>query len=188
MAAMKSSVKLLVLTGLALGAVLGMAGTFVPSANLRSIFWAIDGTGLIIATVLLGLHFFRQQNDLLAAGFLIYAIGESIMHIGNATTLEGSIPSFAAGTALWSAALMLVSAPRGLALWNRIVGVVASILFAAVALQIFWGATLTPLSRPLPFAAYPFLVLNFIGWGICIARQPHSATETRAVAPQSSAA
>jgi len=168
---MKPSIKFLILTGLSLGAVLGMAGTFVPSANLRSIFWAIDGTGLIIATVLLALHFFRAQNDLLAAGFLIYAIGESIMHLGNATTLEGGIPSFAAGTALWSTGIMLVSAPRGLALWNRVVGVIASLLFAATALQIFWGATLTPLSHPLPFFAYPFLVLNFIGWAVMTAKK-----------------
>lgn len=167
---MKSPIRILVLTGLALGAALGMAGSVVPTANLRSLFWAIDGTGLIIATTLLALYFFRAQNDLLAAGFLIYAIGESIMHLGNATTLEGSIPSFAAGTALWSTGLMLVSAPRGLALWNRVVGVIASLLFAAVALQIFWGAALNPLSRPLPFFAYPFLVLNFIGWGVTVYR------------------
>ena len=169
---MKSSMKLIVLTGLALGAVLGMAGTAVPSASLRSIFWAIDGVGLIVATALLAIHFFRQQNDLLAAGFLIYAIGESVMLAGTAATIEASVPSFAAGTALWSAGIMLVSAPRGLALWNRIAGVIASVLFAATALQIFGGNAVTPLSRPLPSFAYPFLVLNFIGWGIAIARLP----------------
>lgn len=174
---MKSSVKLLVLTGLALGAVLGIAGTVVSSTNLRSLFWAIDGVGLIVATALLALHFFRAQNELLAAGFLIFAIGESVMLAGVAATLEASIPSFAAGTALWSTALMLVSAPRGLALWNRIVGVIASLLFAATALQIFWGATLTPLTRPLPSFAYPFLVLNLIGWGIAISRSRATATE-----------
>lgn len=162
---MKTSVKFLVLAGLAAGAVLGMAGSVVPAANLRSLFWAIDGVGLIVATTLLSLHFFRSQQELLAAGFLVYAIGESVMLAGTATTLEASVPSFAAGTALWSGGLMLVSAPRGFALWNRIAGVIGSLLFAATALQIFWGATLTPLSRPLPFFAYPVLVLNFIGWG-----------------------
>ena len=34
-----------------------MAGALVPSANLRSICWAIDGTGLILATNLLALIF-----------------------------------------------------------------------------------------------------------------------------------
>lgn len=179
---MKSSVKFLILTGLAFGAVFGIAGSVVPGANLRSLFWGIDGTGLIIATVLLALHFFRAQNDLLAAGFLLYAIGESIMHIGNATTLEGAIPSFAAGAALWSTAFMLVSAPRGLALWNRIVGVIASLLFAATALQMFWGVHLTSLTRPLPYFGYPFLVLNFIGWGTAVARPRASMAEAQRVA------
>jgi len=31
---------------------------------------------------------------------------------GTATTLAGSVPSFGAGTALWSAALLLIGVPR----------------------------------------------------------------------------
>lgn len=174
---MKTSVKFLVLTGLAAGAVLGMAGSVVTAANLRSLFWAIDGVGLVVATSLLALHFFRAQKEILAAGFLVYAIGEAVMLSGTATTLEGSVPSFAAGTALWSAGLMLVSAPRGLALWTRIVGVIGSVLFAATALEIFLGATLTPLSRPLPFYAYPILVLNIIGWGVAVYREDATVSE-----------
>lgn len=179
---MKTSVKFLVLIGLAAGAVLGMAGSVVSAASLRSLFWAIDGVGLIVATSLLALHFFRARQELLAAGFLVYAIGESVMLAGTATTLEGSIPSFAAGTALWSAALMLVSAPRGLAVWNRVAGVIGSVMFAVTALQIFWGVTLTPLSRPLPFFAYPFLVLNFVGWGVAVYRQGMTVRELGAEA------
>jgi hypothetical protein len=41
---------------------------------------------------------------------------------------------------------------------------VAGILFAATSGSIFWGAAVTPLSRPLPFFGYPFLVLTFAGW------------------------
>lgn len=179
---MKTSVKVLVLTGLAAGAVLGMAGSVVSAANLRSLFWAIDGVGLIVATSLLALHFFRADQELLAAGFLVYAIGESVMLAGTATTLEASVPSFAAGTALWSAGLMLVSAPRGLAMWNRVAGVIGSLLFAVTALQIFWGGALTPLSRPLPFFAYPVLVLNLIGWGTVVFRGSAEVSEMEAQA------
>jgi len=35
---------------------------------------------------------------------------------------------------------------------------------AIVAVQIFWGEPLLPTSAPLPFYAYPFLVMTFIGW------------------------
>jgi hypothetical protein len=30
---------------------------------------------------------------------------------------------------------------------------------------------LTPIARPLPFFAYPFLVLTFLGWIVAIVRQ-----------------
>jgi hypothetical protein len=37
-------------------------------------------------------------------------------------------------------------------------------LFAAVAVQIFLGRELTPLSHPLPLFAYPFLAVTLLGW------------------------
>jgi hypothetical protein len=150
--------------GLALGGVFGLAGTFAGQANLRSIAWEIDGLALIAATSLLSIKFFRKGCDAVAAGFLVFAIGESVMLSGMAAGLEGSIPAFAAGTALWATGMSLISFPREFSPWVRIAGLVASILFIVTATRIFWGEALTPLSSPLPFFAYPFLVLTFAGW------------------------
>jgi hypothetical protein len=33
-----------------------------------------------------------------------------------------------------------------------------------MALELFIGRTLTPLSQPLPFFAYPFLAATLVGW------------------------
>jgi hypothetical protein len=38
------------------------------------------------------------------------------------------------------------------------------VLLAVTALRIFGGAGLTPLSKPLPSFAYPFLALTLVGW------------------------
>jgi len=51
---------LAVLTGLVIGAVLGMAGAFMPSASLRGLLWGLDETALIIATALLNIYHLRQ--------------------------------------------------------------------------------------------------------------------------------
>jgi hypothetical protein len=160
-----------VLAGLTLGAVLGMAGTMVHQQNVRAVLWAIDGTGLIVATALLALTHFRRGNDLIAGGFLVYAIGEAVMLGGTAMSLDGSVPTFAAGTALWSAALLMTSLPREFAIWSRAAGVIAAILFGIVSLRIFWGEMVTPMSSPLPFFAYPFLVLTFVGWAWSLRRR-----------------
>ncbi len=161
---MKSSLRVVAVTGLALGASLGLAGTLVTAQNLRAVLWAIDSVGLIVATSILALHFFRKGNDVVAAGFLVWALGESVMLSGTASTLEASVPAFAAGTALWSAALLLTSVPKEFAIWIRLTGIVAAVLFAVTSARIFWGEVLTPIAKPLPFFAYPFLVLTFVGW------------------------
>src|SRR3954452_4225530 len=98
--------------GLALGAVFGLAGTVVEQPHLQQIFWAIDSAGLVMETSLLSLKFFRNDNDFVAAGFLVFAIGEGVMLSETAVGPAGSVPAFAARTALWATALLLVSVPR----------------------------------------------------------------------------
>jgi len=150
--------------GLAVGGVFGLLGTVVAQSNLRAAFWGIDSVALIVATALLTLKYFRAGHDTVSAGFLVFAIGEAVMLSGTAATLEGSVPAFAAGTSLWSAALLLTCIPKQFAIGVRLAGIIGSILFAITAARIFWGEQVLPTSRPLPFFAYPFLVLTFAGW------------------------
>ena len=156
--------RLIAPSGLVIGAVLGMAGTFVPSASLRGLLWGLDGIALVIATALLTIHHFRRGNDLVAAGFLVFVVGEALILAGAAMDLEASAPLFGAGVGLWSASLTLVSAPNVMPSWLRLVAAIAALLFATVAVQIFMGRALTPLSQPLPFFAYPFLAAALFGW------------------------
>jgi hypothetical protein len=149
---------------LIIGAILGMAGTFVPSPSLRGLFWGLDGISLIVATALLALHHFRRGNDLVAAGFLVFVAGQTLVVSVSAMSLADNGPVFSAGTGLWAASLILVSIPRIMPAWIRAVAVVAAVLFAIVALHGLMGDALTPLTKPLPFFAYPFLVAVLLGW------------------------
>ena len=97
---MKSPVNIVAAIGLVLGGVFGLLGTVVTAQNLRAASWGIDGVGLVVATSLLALRFIGKGNDYVAAGFLVFAIGEGVMLSGTAATLAESVPSFAAGTAL----------------------------------------------------------------------------------------
>lgn len=161
---MPSSVNVTGAFGLALGGVFGMAGALVTQPNLQAILWAIDGAGLVMAAALLALKYFRTGHDAVAGGFLIFAIGEGVMLSGVAAGPGGSVPSFAAGTALWGTALLLISVPKLFAMPIRIIGIVSAILFVITAAKIFWGEPLLPTAAPLPSYAYPLLVATFIGW------------------------
>ena len=150
--------------GLTVGAIFGMAGTFAPSDALRGLLWGIDGTALIVATALLTIHHVRKGNDVVAAGFLVFVAGETLILAGSAMELATTGPLFGAGAGLWAASLALVSAPKLMPAWVRLVAVIGAVLFAVVALQIFMQRPLMPLSQPLPFFAYPFLVATLLGW------------------------
>ena len=159
-----ATLDMVAIVGLVAGAVFGIAGTLVSQASLRQTFWAIDGVGIVVATTLLAVRFVRGGDDAVAAGFLVFTIGESLLVAGIAAGLEGSVPTFGGGVALWAAGLLLISAPTTFPTWVRLAGLAAALLFAVVAGRIFWGEQLLPTAMPLPFFAYPFLVLTFVGW------------------------
>lgn len=160
----KQTSRLISSGGLVAGSILGMAGTFAPSDPVRGLLWGLDGMALVVATALLTIYHFRKGNDAVAAGFLIFVGGQSLILSSAAMDLAAAGPVFGAGAGLWAASLFLLSAPRVAALWIRIVGAIAGALFAVVAVRLFVGQALTALSVPLPYFAYPFLVATLVGW------------------------
>jgi hypothetical protein len=158
------SLRVLASVGLAVGGLLGLLGTFAPSDSMRGLAWGIDGMGLVMASALLTVGFFRSGHDLVASGFLVFAVGQGLVVSGAAMDLTRSIPSFGAGAGLWALALILIGVPPVLPLIARVLGFVAAALFAITALRVFSGAALDPLSSPLPFFAYPILVATLVTW------------------------
>ncbi|WJI58149.1 MULTISPECIES: hypothetical protein [unclassified Mesorhizobium] len=141
-------------TGLAIGGAFGLAGTFVASVPLRETLWAIDGAALVVATALLTMKYQRLGNDCVAAGFLTFLAGESLIISSNAAGLEASVPSYVGGISLWAAALVLISAANTFALWMRLTGLIAAVLFVVTVAMVLWGSPLLPTSAPLPAAGY----------------------------------
>ena len=166
--------------GLLVGAGFGLAGTLVASPRVQAMLWALDAVGLVVATSLLTVRFFREGADIVAAGFLVFAIGEGILLSGTAAGPEGSVPAFAAGTALWAASLILISAPPRLPIVLRVLGGLAALPFAVTAGRIYAGEALLPTSSPLPFLGYPFLVATLVGWAWMLLRQGRTASRSAA--------
>jgi hypothetical protein len=161
---MSRPLKRLASIGLVLGAVFGMAGTFAPTASLRGLAWGIDGVSLVMASALLTVGYLRVGQEVVAAGFLVFAVGEGLVVSGAAMDLAASTPSFGAGAALWAVALALISAPRVFPAVARLLGFATSLLFMVTALRIFAGAPILPTSSPLPFAIYPLFVATLGAW------------------------
>ena len=157
-------IKLTAVAGLFVGGILGMAGSFISSPSLRSLAWGVDGVGLILATSLLTIHYFRKELDVTAGGFLIFAIGEGLILSSSGIDLDAGISSFGAGISLWAASLFVISFQKTFPLFIRCTGLLAAVLFSIVAVQIFTGNQLNALTKPLPFYAYPIFVITIFGW------------------------
>ena len=151
---------------LAIGALLGLAGSFAPSPELRGLAWGIDGTALVMAAALLAVHFIRHGPPSVGAGFLVFIAGQTLVLSVFAMPLEAGSPLFAAGTALWAAALVLISAAKVMPPFARAFGLVSAFLFAFTAVEIFAGRGVGALSEPLPdaFVNFPVFVLTLFGW------------------------
>jgi hypothetical protein len=165
------TLKALASVGLAFGGALGLAGTFAPSASIRGLAWGIDGAALVMASALLTVHFYKLGQEIVAAGFLVFAVGEGIIMSGAAMDLAASVPSFGAGASLWSVALLLISVPHTFPRLVRILGIIAAALFAATSIQIFAGIEVLPTSHPLPFFAYPVFVATLVGWIVALMKK-----------------
>lgn len=63
--------------------------------------------------------------------------------------------------------------------WIRRVGFIGAVLFAAVALRVFMGAALTPLSQPLRFFAYPCVAATLVEWRGCTIEVPPDLASRR---------
>ena len=157
--------KIIAAIGLFTGGIFGITGSFVSSASFRGLAWGLDGVGLIVASALLTVYYFRKGYDIVAAGFLIFTIGESLILSCNTMDLGKDVSSFGAGTSLWGASLALISFYNVFPKIIRLTGFIAAILFLVVSAQIFTGVSVNGLTKPLPMYAYPLLPQPFLVGG-----------------------
>ena len=155
-----------------IGGIFGLAGSFAPSASLRSLAWGIDGVGLVFASAILTVYYFRKGFDLTAVGFLLFAIGEALILSSSGINLDEDVSSFGAGTGLWAASLFVISFQKTFPIIIRFTGLLAAVLFSVVAVQIFIDHPLNALTKPLPFYAYPIFVITIFGWAWTLLTKP----------------
>ena len=170
---MSRSSNYLTISGLAIGVIFGLSGSFVSGPNLQIVLYEISSLGFMVGTVLMTLKFFRQNEDLVAAGFLLLTIAEAVMSGGNALGQVGGQASFGAGMAMYVPSFLLICLPKVLPTWVRVTGIATTIPFAIAASIIFSGGQVLS-TDALPGIGYGMLSLSFIGFIITLIKE-HAA-------------
>ena len=165
--------RILIVIGLAIGVVLGLGGNFLPAGSPQNVTYALSSLGIILGSALFAAWFARRDHSIVAVGFALLALAESISLSGifllaSVATFPGAY-TFAAGVALYAVALPLVSVPSAFPLWTRIVGTMAAIPFAAYALLWLLGRSPAP-SGPLASFGYVLFTVATVGWMITVLR------------------
>jgi hypothetical protein len=161
--------RILIVVGLAMGAVLGFGGNFIHVGPAQNLVYTISSLGLVMGSALFAAWFARQGRDIVAVGFALLALAEGVILSGGTPSNPGASTVFAAGTALYAVALPLASVPPAFPLWTRVVGVLAAIPFAAHALLTVLGRSPDP-SSTLASIGYVLLILAIVGWIITVLR------------------
>ena len=168
--------RVIIAGGLLVGVVLGMAGNVPQEGWLQTLLYAVSSVGLTAATALLILREARRGNDLVAAGFAIFTIAETIVWVGGGPTGPGGEAPFAAATLFYVPALLLISAPPRFALWARAAGALAALPFGIHALVFLLGGN--P-AEVLQIAGYLLLSVAVIGWAVDVVRSARSTHASR---------
>ncbi len=171
--------RILIVAGLATGAILGMVGSMLPAGPAQNEAWEISSVGLIVGALLLAITFFRRGNDTVAAGLALLVLAEAVMSGGTAAGVAGGLSAFGAGVALYVPALLLSSIPKTFPIWSRGAGILAAIPFAAEAALVYSGSGEPP-TGPLPSAGYTLLTLAIVGWIVSVVRRRPEAIEAAA--------
>ena len=94
--------RILIVVGLAIGAVLGLGGGFLPAGPPQNIALVLSSLGLIMGSALFAAWFARRGQSIVAVGFALLALAESISLSGlfllaSAPTFPGAYTFAAAG-------------------------------------------------------------------------------------------
>lgn len=167
----------LVVGGLAVGAVLGMAGEQLPVGPAHVLMLLASSVGLVTATALLTSWHLRRGRAMVGTGFAVLTGAEMLIWAGGGPA-HGGDDAFAAGVAFYVPALLLVALPAVLPTWSRAAAALAVVPFGALGIIALTGGTPAP---ALQDAGYGLLTVSLIGWAVDILRDGRTAPASRPV-------
>lgn len=161
---------MVVVTGLTVGWVLGLGGTFLEAGSTaRAVFWVVSSVALLVGVGLLAAWSVRSGLLFMAGGSLVLMAGEAMIHAQGPEAVD----AFAAATFAYVAALLLTAASPWPPVWARVASAGSAVAFAIHAASYLGGSTLGP-DSPAAGAGYGLLTLTLIGWSVRLLRPDRS--------------
>lgn len=163
--------------GLAAGALFGMSGQVFTEPVTQTCLFVISGAAFTMGLVLLTFKYLRQKNDIVAAGFLLFSIGEAISTAATAADEKTALSAFAACMLFYIMGFLLVCLPATFPNWVRITGLVSATLFAIASTKFYLGYGIH-YNDALAGIGYGLLTITIIGWIISLLKADTGKSKT----------
>lgn len=148
--------------GLALAVVAGLAGGGFNSVSSQSVLFAVSSIGLVVAAATLALHHTQQGHVLVSAGFLVLSVAEVMVWAGGRPRDPGYRAAFGGGVLFYVPALLLAAVPPAYPWVVRGFGISAAAMWAVGAYRHLTGAEFSD-TGPLAVSSYVVMSAFFVG-------------------------
>lgn len=161
----------IITVGLLTAVVLGLAGGPVGPGALQTVLFALSSLGWVAATMLLALRHARLggSHTLVAAGMAILTVAEMMLWAGGNPSATGTGQTSAGGAMFYAPALLLVSVPTAYPWLVRIMGILASLPWAAFTFQ-FLAGQMPSYQGGLALMGYALISVTMIAWVVVLGR------------------
>lgn len=173
--------RVIVVVGLVVAVAAGIAAGGFESLAAQTSLYALSSLGWIVATAILASHHLRNGESMVAAGFLILTIAETLLWVNGYPGGPGYESGFAGGSMFYVPGVLLVCAPTAYPLLTRVLGMVAGALWAVGAVRFLTGSEFAH-TDPLAVAGYVAISAFFLGVAWVTYRGSTAPQPARAVA------
>jgi hypothetical protein len=167
--------------GLAVGVVLGLAGNAFEEGKTRDFVHALSSLGFVVGAAVLAVRMGLRGAALAAAGFALLAVSEVAMWSTGGPSQTGAEPTFAMAVLFGAPGLALAATAPDLPNWSRAAGLLSATAFAVHGLRYLAGAEVTS-EDALVGVAYLLLTIAAVGWMWAVLR-PRSGVAGAEVRP-----
>jgi hypothetical protein len=152
----------LVVGGLIVAVVGGIGGSAVSGADAELALFAASSLGWVVATGLLTLRHAQRNELVVATGFLILTVAETLLWTNGRIDSPGYADGFAGGAIFYVPGLLLLAAPLVYNWVVRVLAAAAGGVWAAAVIPYFTGSELTHDST-ISGIGYAALSATFLG-------------------------
>lgn len=156
--------------GLSVAVAAGAGAGGFESVDIQVALFALSSLGWVMATGILALRHAARSQFVVAAGFLVLTIAETLLWVSGRSGDPGYETGFAGGAMFYVPGLMLVAAP-GVYHWVvRAFAALGSVVWAAGSVGYLTGGSLAH-TDPVAMVGYALVSVAFIGVAVAAFRR-----------------